>query len=387
MAATERDADAPRAPHPLGSVVLAALALPGVMPAQAEEAPERGYIAVKMLNYRDWQPGLDRIRVDSPSVYVLAPLSRQMAVEGSLVVDSVSGATPRYHSSISGATAKMSDHRTAADVKLTRYFDRSAIAVGAAYSKENDYESQAASLEARWSTEDNNTTFNLGLGGANDRIGSTNDPSLDKRRRTSEFTVGVTQALSARDLVQFGLTHNSGRGFYNDPYKSPDVRPDRRDQTIALLRWNRYLDFADAALRSSYRFYNDSFGVRAHTFGLEWAQPVAPQWTVTPALRYYTQRAASFYYDPVYDTTLGEPYPAGYLTNPPTYLSADQRLSAFGALTFGLRLDWQASPDWSADVKVERYTQRASWRIGGDGSPGLDPFHAASIQVGLRRRF
>jgi hypothetical protein len=38
-------------------------------------------------------------------------------------------------------------------------------------------------------------------------------------------------------------------------------------------------------------------------------------------------------------------------------------------------------------VKAERYEQRGNWRMFGTGSPGLDPFHARFVQVGISHRF
>jgi hypothetical protein len=38
-------------------------------------------------------------------------------------------------------------------------------------------------------------------------------------------------------------------------------------------------------------------------------------------------------------------------------------------------------------VKYERYRQTAGLRIGGSGSPGLEPFNANFMQVGLTHRF
>ena len=388
VAATERET---RRIDKAGAIIAAALALPGILlPAEmahADSAPEHGLVAVKLLNYRDSQPGLDRIHVTAPAIYVLAPLSPRWAVEGSLVSDSVSGATPRYHTAISGATMHMKDERKAGDVKLTRYFERSSVAVGLSKSSENDYDSTAASLAASFSSEDNNRTWSLGLGYAADKIGSTNDASLHERKRTTETMVGVTQALSPNDLAQLDFTLNIGRGFYSDPYKEPDIRPRERDQAIVLARWNHHFEGPGASLRSSYRYYHDSFGIHAHTLGFEWVQPVGRRYTLTPSMRLYTQSAASFYFDPVYDPALGAPYPPGFFTHPPQYISPDQRLSAFGGITAGLKLAMQIDADWSADVKAERYEQRASWRMGGNGSPGLDPFRATWLQIGLSRRF
>jgi hypothetical protein len=368
-----------------GAILAAALALPGVV-AHAENAPEQGVASFKVLSYQDEQPGLKRVKVSAPSFHVLAPLSTQWSLEGSLVSDSVSGASPRYHTAISGAS-RMSDERHAGDLKLTRYQDRASYGFGVAASSEHDYRSRALSFDAAFSSDDNNTTWNFGIGHSDDRIGSTNDASLHEKKRTTELMVGVTQAWTRADLVQFNLTFNQGRGFFSDPYKEPDIRPRRRDQRIALLRWNHHLEGSGASVRSSYRYYSDTFGIKAHTVTGEWVQPLGARWTVTPSLRLYTQSAASFYFDPVYDPDVGEPYPPGYFASPPTYISPDQRLAAFGGVTVGLKLAVQVTPAWSADLKAERYEQRSQWRVGGTGSPGLAPFQATFVQIGVSSKF
>jgi len=382
VAATDARSKSDRA----GAIIAAALALPGVQ-VHAENVPERGEVAVKYLQYQDSQPGLKRISVKAPSIYVLAPLSPQWALEGSLVSDSVSGATPRYHSAISGATPRMSDERKAGDVKVTRYFERSSVAVGVSRSHEHDYDSTALSIDAGFSSDDNNRRWTIGLGYSSDKIGSTNDATLHETKRTTEFALGVTQALSATDLVQINATYNLGHGYYSDPYKEPDIRPRVRKQGILLARWNHHFEGLGSTLRSSYRFYRDSFGIQAHTVGAEWVQPVSATVTLTPSLRLYSQSAARFYYDPVYDPDVGAPYPPGYFTNPPQFISPDQRLSAFGGVTLGLKLGVKLSPDWSADIKAERYEQRSDWRIGGNGSPGIDPFRATFVQLGVATKF
>ena len=368
-----------------GAIIAAALALPGVL-AHADSAPEHGVVAMKYLKYNDRQPGLDRISVNAPSIYVLAPLSPQWAVDGFLVSDSVSGATPRYHTAISGATPRMSDHRVAGNVQVTRYFDRSNYAVGLARSSENDYVSTAGSFNASFSSDDNNRSVFFGLGYAGDQISSSNDATLQETRRTAELLVGVTQAWTANDLIQLNLTLNRGRGYFSDPYKEPDNRPRERNQTIMLARWNHFVADYGASVRSGYRYYHDSFGINAHTLTTEWVQPVG-QFTITPSLRLYTQSAASFYFDPVYDPDVGAPYPPGYFTNPPKYISADQRLAAFGAVSVGMELAYQIDRNWLIDLKAVYYEQRTGWRVGGNGSTGLDPFSATWVQLGLETRF
>jgi hypothetical protein len=251
-----------------GAVFAAALALPGVV-AHAENAPEHGEIALKYLHYQDSQPDLQRIRVEAPSFYFLAPLGTHWSSEGSFVYDSVSGATPRYHTAISGATPHMSEERKAGDVKVTRYFERSSYGLGVSHSNERDYQSTAGSFDAGFTSDDGNRTWNIGLGYAYDTVGSVNDSTLHEHKRTTEALLGVTQALTPRDLVQLNTTFSFGRGYYSDPYKEPDVRPRERNEAVALARWNHHFSGAGATLRSSYRFYRDSFGIRAHTVGAE----------------------------------------------------------------------------------------------------------------------
>ena len=391
MAATKRSRRKPArtlADKRVGAITLAALALPGVMvnAARAESAPEEGVISAKLQAYKDSQPNLERIKVFSPSLHLLAPIAGVWSVEASVVQDNISGATPRWHTSVTGAS-KMHDRRLASDVKLTRYFDRAAVGARFAYSDENDYRSNAFAIDGRISSADNNTTWVAGLGGSRDVINPVNGKVENERKSVTEGMVGMVQALSKNDLAQFNLTYVRGRGYFSDPYKLVDERPRNKNQTIGLLRWNHFIEGNSSTVRSSYRFYSDSFGVQAHTAQLEWVVPLNERFIITPSTRYYTQRAARFYFNPVYDPEIGEPYPAGYSTAPPTFYSADARLSSYGAFTVGGKFEWRFDKFWSADVKYELYQQRSAWRLGGGGSPGLLPFRAQFGQIGVSRRF
>lgn len=347
--------------------------------------PTETLVAFKWLGYQDWQPGLKRVRVEAPSLRIEAPVGERWSLAATATQDSVSGASPRYHSAVSGASV-MSDRRQAGDVKLTQHGERSSWRIGAAGSDEHDFRSRALSLEGSWSSEDNNRQWHAGLGFTRDRIGSTDDASLHARRRTVELNAGLTQVLSAVDVVQLDLTLADGQGHYSDPYKRIDRRPEERRQRIVLLRWNHHLEGLGATLRTSWRWYGDSFGIRSHTVSAEWVQALSPRWALTPSLRAYTQRAAWFYYDPVYSYA-GPPLPPGYLEHAPAYLSPDARLAGFGALTAGLKLALRLTGGWTADLRVDHYAQRGGWRLDGDGSPGLAPLRARFVQVGVARRF
>jgi len=365
------------------SILAAALMLPGVQ-AHAEAPPANGNISLGYLDYQDSQPGFDRIRVHAPSVSVLAPVAGVWSVSGSLVADDVSGASPRYHTAVSGAS-RMNDSRKAGDAALTRYLDNGSVTVGAAYSTEHDYVSRALSLQGSLESANHNTTWTAGIGHADDRIDPVNHIVANERKRSTNVLFGVTQVLTMNDVAQLTVAHTEGHGYFSDPYKSLDNRPRSRSESTLLARWNHHFVATDGTSRLSYRYYTDSYGVRGHTLGEEYVQPLADGWTVTPEVRVYTQRAASFYYDPVYDAKLGAPFPPGY--DGTGYMSADQRLSGFGALTLGLKVSKQIDKLWSVDGKVSAYEQRGNWRLFGHGSPGLDPFRARILQISVNRQW
>lgn len=395
---------------PLLALACAAVALPGfgllASNARAENAPENGMIAFKYLRYEDSQPGLKRIVVNAPSLSLLVPIAESWSFEASGVLDSLSGPSPKAFSSISSAT-KMSDYRKAGDVKLTKYFARSAVSVGFSTGQENDYIAKGYSIDARFATEDNNTTFNVGYAHDNDHVRGPNPEIrgglevVKGRKVTDQMIFGITQVLTPNDIVQLNLSYSDGKSrdmeagnsAFNDPYKLKDTRPETRKSTVMLTRWNHHMQ-SGASLKLSYRYYADSFKVSSHTLGADWVQPVGNSTTLTPSLRYFSQSAADFFVDPVAvngpsSTTNSYGVPDCYLVNlcGKQYGSVDQRLASFGAVTLGLKLSYKMTKEWTVDGKVELYQQRSNWRFGGKGTPGIDTFNANFYQLGISRSF
>lgn len=361
-------------------MVLAALALPLGNLAQAEAQPEYGQIAFKYLGYQDSQPGQDRIKVTTPAFSLMTPVGEQWSVAGNVVVDSISGASPAYHTQ---ALTSMVDERRAIDVALTRYFDEGTFSLGANFSQESDYVSRGLTLGGTYASEDKNTTWIAGLNLSHDSINPSNHITADETKDTQEISLGVTQVLTQRDIMQAIAGFSHGVGYYSDPYKIFDKRPNQRDHTTFLLRWNHHIDATGGTSRLSYRYYKDSFDILAHTLTAEYVQPLPDGWTLTPQMRLYSQGAARFYVDFNPDWA---PFPA----NPPPgaqYYTEDQRLSAYGARSVGIKVAKQLGEGWQIDLKYDSYTQKAEYKFGGDGSPYLDPMTIVSYQFGVSKRF
>ena len=360
----------------LGATLLAAaMALP--LAVQAESAPERGLISFKNLNYLDSQPGESRIKVNTSALMVLAPIGSEWTIGGSLTSDHISGASPAYQSS---ELTKMKDERHAVETEVTRYFPNATISVGASLSSESDYLSRGLSTRATYSNESKNTTWSAGIGVNNDSINPSNMIVSNETKRVTALLLGVTQVLTAQDIVQVNLGHSGGNGYFSDPYKFADNRPRDKDSNTLMVRWNHHIQTLGVTTRLSYRHYADSWGIRSHTMGLEYVQPLSDGWTLTPLLRVYSQSAARFYVQPIDGSYPFAPASTGYY-------SEDQRVSAFGARTMGLKVAKQLDANWLVDLKLEQYKQRSAWRLFGSGSPDQIDFNARMVQVGLSRQF
>ena len=150
-------------------------------------------------------------------------------------------------------------------------------------------------------------------------------------------------------------------------------RPRVRDQGIWDMRLVQYVHDLDASFHAGYRFFIDGWGISAHTFDLDWVQPVEG-WVVTPRFRYYSQEAADFYQPyflfsgpaPTVDRPggIGEFNLAGV---PLSAYSSDYRLSAYGAISTGLTVAKQFGKAVGFEAGFEYYTHAGNLRMGGAG--------------------
>lgn len=339
--------------------------------AQAGSAPEHSTIGFKYLDYRDYQDSGKRIEIHEPLIWLDAPITSDLEVQANIVTDSISGASPAFLNTLAHG---ISDHRKSIDVSLTKFFEDFSISGGGAVSRESDFLSRSANVQTRIDLNQKNTTLAVGVSLEQDDISSTIDPTLRKDRTVRDFLIGVTQILNPNALIQTNLALSWGNGYYSDPYKALDSRPDSRQQASWLVRYVQYVPSWQGAFHGDYRYYLNDWGVHAHTLQASWYQNVGDSWQIIPELRYYTQDKADFYRGV---------YP------PPTsgYYSSDQRLASFGAITAGLKVSKTFAYGWQADIKYEHYIQETSLHWGGNGSSGIEDFRARAITLGISRTF
>lgn len=364
----------------LAALMCAALALPNLAlstSANAQQISDGVTARIKYQDYRDYQNGDEhRMHIMSPSAMLSGLFSERTEFELSSTVDVMSGASPFYHNTLTGASdLGVRDKRRAGDFKVTHYFDRFSVGLGAAVSSEDDYFSRAPVVETRIWTPDKLTTFAAGFSFSNDRILSTNNVDLSERRRTNNFFLGVTQIIDENSIVQSNVAMSRAHGYLSDPYKTADRRPSERNVFAWLSRYNRFFPTSEGSLHFDYRYTRDNWSLQSHLVEVAWYQPLGEAWLLRPSIRYYSQSAASFY--------ANEFPPSDFEAN----YSADQRLGNFGSISPSVKLVRELGSGLSVDVRLEYLMQRPNFKLGSAHDSSIDPFHAAVITLGLVKRF
>ncbi|WP_305031935.1 DUF3570 domain-containing protein [Hymenobacter convexus] len=173
------------------------------------------------------------------------------------------------------------------------------------------------------------------------------------KRQTYNLTATYSQVLTKRLQAAVSTELVSQNGLLSTPFHrvyfrdNPDLNPapalgsdfSTRFPTAARienlprsrfkypvsLRLNFYATDL-VQVRGFYRFYNDNFGVRAHTFEVELPVKVTQFFALYPFYRYHTQTAAT-YFAPFAQHSIAD-----------TYYTSDYDLAAFSANKIGLGL-------------------------------------------------
>jgi len=346
-----------------------------------------------------------RYEIEMHQLAFRAPLGATSDLGIELVHETMSGASPWYSipdipgpgseplQFMSGAT--IDDARTDVLANFNRYYENARVGYSAGYSTEKDYKSINVGVDGETHFNDGNTTISGGLGISLDSIDPT-DADLFSTRPDSEskkslsLMGGFSQILNRAVLVDTSLTYRFSDGYLSDPYKAvwhqdstsvvSDERPDSRHQIAWLSRFRGHVRELGGTLQADYRLGWDDWGILSHTIELAWHQQFGPRFSLTPSFRYYSQSEADFY-RPYYD--LGE--------NVGSLRSSDYRLSAYGAILFGLkgqyhfRTRWTGKRDLALTLAWDRYfsSEDLSFDPGDKEAPGLVDYHTLTLSLGL----
>lgn len=319
----------------------------------------------------------DRYDIDVTQFWIETPVGANWSVALDIQNDYQSGASPWFVGAqvdgspgviMSGASIR--DNRVEVTV-ATRYFWADGNAgFAVTQSDEDDYHARAVAADLSWNSSDNQRTWSASYSQSRDTVEPTQGvipvfidrESLD----THSGQFSVSQILSNTAIVKLGLSYTLSQGYLTDPYKFLDARPDRHERVSGSVAYRQFFIDADGALQVDYSYYNDNWGTDAHTVELAWRQNFR-QAQLSPYVRYYTQGAADFF-SVIADTSR-------------LHYADDYRLSAFGAMTAGLRGEVRVGA-WQLEAQLERYKSDHDWGLfSGEAAPALVNFWRATIGV------
>jgi hypothetical protein len=291
---------------------------------------------------------------------------------GSYVVPS--GAIPLDHT--------FHDMRFAFDADVNRPLGRlTSMTAGAHVSLEHDYSSIGANTGLTQDFNRKNTTLGLSAAYSHDvvspvggfRVPFSSMPAATpgirrgsrggKPKNVYDAVLTLTQIIDRNTLFRMNYSFDRATGYLTDPYRLLSVvlpqdsayagdaadylyenRPGSRNKNAVYAEMRRFL--SGNAVDLSYRYFWDTWGIRAHTVEIFFDWQVGRDKQLIPHVRWYRQSQADFYHPFLVQ---GVPLPV--------FASADTRLAKFDALTLGLEYRFPVWTGLQMGVSAEYYSQ------------------------------
>jgi hypothetical protein len=281
------------------------------------------------------------------------------------------------------------DTRLALDASVSQPLGRLVIgSFGGHYSGEHDYSSFGLNSGLSLDLFRKNTTVGVSFAFSHDMVspmggapvpftapvastgGGGEDEGDDgvggpgKTKNVVDAVLSLTQILDRNSLARFNYSYSRSSGYLNDPYKILSVvqdpgdvepgepvqhlyeaRPDLRIKHALFGQIRRNL--GGNTVDVSYRYFWDDWGITAHTVDFFYRQQLGGGYALKPHVRWYRQTEADFY--------------TQFLVNGdrlPQFASADYRLGAFDAYTYGLQFIMPVGEHTHFNLAAEFYQQR-----------------------------
>jgi hypothetical protein len=197
--------------------------------------------------------------------------------------------------------------------------------IGTYYSTEYNYNSLGADVHYSAKTDNKNGEFSVKLQGYFDHVtliypsefnplatdvnssgdggGHHQDNNGSSPRETYSAAFGYSQIINSRLQIAFLADVVGQNGFLSLPFHrvyfsngkdTIERLPSSRFKLPLGFRANYFLG-DNIILRSYYRYYADSWGIRSSTANLEVVYKISPFFSISPFYRYYTQTAARYF--------------------------------------------------------------------------------------------
>jgi hypothetical protein len=244
--------------------------------------------------------------INGPFILLRKSVGNSVSLNGHYYVDSVSAASIDVVASASAYQEERTEYSAGVDF----LHEKTMLSAGYTNSEENDFTADTVFFSVAQDFFGDLTKLSMGYSRGWDevrKIESTFKRDVDRQN----YKLGLSQILSKNSLMGIDLETITDEGYLNNPYRryrfidpldassfqyAEEVYPETRTSTAVALRGLYYLPYR-ASLKAEYRYFTDSWGVAAHTYGLDYVHPIGEQWVLEGRYRFYTQTQADFYQD------------------------------------------------------------------------------------------
>jgi len=366
------------------------------------------YVSIQYVQYDENE---DRASISSPSIEISKDFGVDYNLKLGFTADSVSGASPTWYDTTSGASAYSrgkdihkddvtyrninyeDDRKAFSALFTTRFESRNELKVGINYSTENDYEARELSAEYLYYLgASKNQSLSFGLSYQDNEIdvvcidNEACDTSSGASGKTMDLNVvsaeiGFTQIINHNSLAKVSLFYINEDGYLSNPYMNVVRSDDPNSSFVDVVAENKpskrvayglTLQYTVAltdklSSNSSYRFYDDDWDITSHTLSTELYYELGESWILGGGLRFYTQDEAKF-------------YSAGYFGDE-EYASSDKRIRPFDAMNYKISAEYKVSSALSINAGFNYYDQEDNYQ------DDLDNFNATYYNIGLKYNF
>jgi hypothetical protein len=278
------------------------------------------------------------LTIYEPVLYVNHEIDSKTAVFGSVVYDLLSSASNKAFDTGTGASEGGWQDRKAVNAGYSKRAGDWMFTPTLGFSTELSYKSLSGGLNVQRFFAEENFVLSAGIFHYADQAKPW-DISAGAFRKwqdktTDSVNLSATQLLSERDMVLAGVSYTSQSGYLEGTRNTVDTGsrveealPGSREKYTLSGRYVRSLR-ENLALHLDYRYYTDSWDIKAHTFEPALAVSFAEDKGIYRVFyRLHSQSEARYYQD-------------SFLTGARTYMTSDSDLDKFSANEAGVQFTY-----------------------------------------------
>ena len=247
------------------------------------------------------------VTIQGPSVLVRKKMAEKYSVSANYYVDMVTSASIDVE--VSGAS-EYKEERDQYSLGFDYLRGKTTYSLSYTSSEENDYDAETASFGISQDLFGDLTTVTMGFSKGWDVVRNATDPLFEEEIERWSYRVGVSQILTKTLIANLALEVITDEGYLNNPYRSfryvdptndqlfalqQEIYPHTRTSNAVAINAKYFLPYR-AAVNGGYRYFTDTWGIRADTFEIGYTHPIGP-WTFEIGYRNYSQTHADFYSD------------------------------------------------------------------------------------------